>query len=302
MVNRDQNSPPKDGIDSLLREIRSAVPNSTNLGHRYLNNRNGHRSRDGQDRTCECGERKFPSAPRCPTCAYHSGLIDQRTMQNLLDTLNGNQSPPSYGSTQCQCGGRKLPNTGHCKPCAVELGVLEAKVEPGEEPCPQCGDGKKPAFAYCTGCALAEGYIDQHGQVAPDCPTDECQCGNPKHAAYAKCSSCAKGITGYRHQDWTTGPNPVPIFNPLPLEARRAEPTVARPPSTPTRANGGGAKETARSEPTLPCWRCEKKTPATKRFCAVCLKDMGAPPDAYDSAFNDRAEHEKRPAHMQGRG
>lgn len=52
----------------------------------------------------------------------------------------------------------------------------------------------------------------------------------------------------------------------------------------------------------LPCWRCHKPTPAAKRFCTDYLNEMGAPPEAYESNFNDRAKHENRPLHMQGRG
>ena len=217
MADPQNGAPTEDGISSLLREIRGVKPHSDNPRHRHFTNQDGHRPNNGYGQnSCQCGAKKFPSAPRCPTCAYEAGLIDQRTMQSLLNALSGEQPLSNYGSTRCQCSRSKLANTSQCKPCAVQRGVLEISVEPGEEPCPNCGDGKKPPFTYCTGCAMAEGYIDRHGQVSPNCPMDDCQCGNTKYAAYSQCSNCARGITGYRHQDWTTGPNPVRIFKPLP--------------------------------------------------------------------------------------
>lgn len=304
MADPQNGAPTDDGISSLLREIRTVKPHSDDPRHRHFTNQNGRRSNNGYGRSyCRCGAKKFPSAPRCPACAHEDGRIDRRTMRSLLDALSGEQQPSSYGFTKCQCGRNKLPSTGQCKPCAVGRGVLEIGVEPGEEPCSNCGDGKKPAFTYCTGCAMAEGYIDQQGQVSPDCPMDECPCGNPKYAAYTQCSNCARGITGYRHRDWTTGPNPVRIFKPLP---------PATPPEGPTHGPAAGRQsqnasaaaegKTPEVEGSLPCWRCDKPTPAAKRFCAECLNQMGAPPEAYDSDFNDRSEHEKRPLHMQGRG
>ena len=150
---------------------------------------------------------------------------------------------------------------------------------------------------------MAEGYIDQQGLVSPDCPTDNCACGNLKPAAYSQCSSCARGITGYRHQDWTTGPNPVRIFNPRPTATLPERPTNGETEgnhlqNTPavTEASAPAAQD------QLPCWRCEKPAPAAKRFCRECLEEMGAPPEEYDGDFNDRAKHENRPPHMQGRG
>ncbi len=284
----------EDGISSLLSEIRGVKPHSDNPRHRHFTNQNGHRPNNGYGQnTCQCGAKKFPSAPRCPTCAYEGGRIDQATMRSLLSALSGGQPLPSYGSTRCQCGRSKLASTSQCKPCAVERGVLETNVEPGEEPCPNCGDGKKPTFTYCVGCAIAEGYVDQQGQISPECPMDDCQCGNTKYAAYSQCSRCAKGITGYRHQDWTTGPNPVRVFKPL-------------PPATPRERTDAGnqakTQNTAAISEALPCWRCDQPAPPHKRFCKDCLKEMGAPPEAYDSDFNDRARHEKLPLHMQGRG
>lgn len=304
MADQQHGAPADDGISSLLSEIRNVKPHSDNPRHRHFTNQNGHRPSNGYGQTyCQCGAKKFPTAPRCPSCAYEGGLIDQATMRSLLNALSGEQPPSNYGSTRCQCGRNKLANTSHCKPCAVRRGVLEISVDPGEEPCPNCGDGKNPAFTYCTGCAIAEGYIDQQGQVSPDCPMDDCQCGNTKHAAYSQCSNCARGITGYRHQDWTTGPNPVRIFKPLPTATPRERPTEtqsagSQPRNTSTMGEGNAPKV----EVSLPCWRCDGPTPPAKRFCANCLNEMGAPPEAYDSDFNDRAEHEKLPLHMQGRG
>jgi len=296
-------APTEDGISGLLREIRTVKLHSDNPRHRHFTNQNGHRPNNGYGQSyCRCGAKKFPSAPRCPTCAHEDGLIDRRTMQSLLNALSGEQPPSNYGSTKCQCGRNKLPSTSQCKPGAVGRGVLEISVEPGEEPCPNCGDGKKPAFTYCTGCAIAEGYIDQQGQVSPDCPMDECPYGNRKYAAYSRCSNFPKGITGYRHQDWTTGPNPVRILKPLPPATRPEMPTGAQtachwPQNTPT-----VAEASAPAADHLPCWRCDRPTPAAKRFCTECLNEMGAPPEVYESDFNDRAEHEKLPLHMQGRG
>ena len=304
MADQQHGAPTDDGISSLLTEIRNVNHRSVNLQHRHFTNQVGHRPSNGYGQTyCQCGAKKFPTAPRCPTCAHEAGLIDQATMRSLLNALSGEQPPSNYGSTRCQCGRNKLANTSQCKPCAVQRGVLEISVEPGEEPCPNCGDGKKPAFTYCTGCAMAEGYIDQQGQVSPDCPMDDCQCGNAKYAACSQCSNCARGITGYRHQDWTTGPIPVRIFKPLPTattpEGLTNAPTpVNRPQNTPAATDAN----TPKVEDSLPCWRCDGPTPPAKRFCTNCLKEMGAPPEAYDSDFNDRAEHEKLPLHMQGRG
>ena len=272
-------------VEGLLADIRNA--NARPPAPRY-----GHPTDSNADNTCDCGAPKFPTTPRCPRCAYAKGHIDHPTMDNLLDQLAGNARPSSYGDAHCQCGRAKLTSTSHCKVCAIRIGVLDASVQPGEEPCPNCGDGKNPTFSYCTGCAVAAGYINNHGQVAIDCPTDDCtRCGNQKSAAYVLCSQCNRGITGYRHQDWTVGPNPVPIVrNHAPLTFTKRAADSHREPQAPAPVE------------TKPCWRCNSPTPAAKRFCRDCLNAMGAPPDTYDSDFNDRAKYESRPEHMQGRG
>ena len=304
MEDQQEREPSNESITSLIREIRGVNPNSKNPRHRHFTNRDGHRTNNGYASSeCLCGARKFPTAPRCPACTYEAGLISQGTMQNLLKALAGDGLPPSYGSTKCQCGRNKLPNTSHCKACAVKRGVLEISIEPGEEPCPNCEDGKKPAFTYCTGCATAEGYIDQRGQISPDCPMDDCKCGNVKYAAYTQCSLCAKGITGYRHQDWTSGPNPVRIFTPLPPATRADSSNHAQTVGRQTEDKPAATEPNSPGrESTSPCWRCDKPTSAAKRFCRNCLNEMGAPPEAHDSSFNDRSDHENRPPHMQGRG
>lgn len=293
----------EDSIASLLNEIRTANPMHGDRRPSHANNRaTANHAKRYNDEVCRCGERKFPDAPRCPTCAHEAGLIDQATKQKLLDALTvARKAPePSYGSTICNCGRRKIRTTSQCKPCAIERGALEAKVEPSEEPCPRCGDGKKPAFSYCTGCAIAEGYITEEGQIHQDCPIDDCHCGGTKYAAYSQCSKCSRGITGFRHQDWTTGPNPVPIFSPLPPENRRVAPS--KPHAAGSRATPASSNPATPSNATLPCWRCERPTEASKRFCIDCLKEMGAPPEAFNGEFNDRSRHEQRPPHMQGRG
>ena len=272
-------------VDGLLADIRKA--NAHPPEPRYH-----HPSDSHADNTCQCGAAKFPIAPRCPHCAYTAGLIDHPTRQSLLDQLAGNSRPSGYGDPQCQCGRSKLTNTSQCKVCAIQIGILDATVEPGEDACPNCGDGKNPTFAYCTGCAIAAGYISNQGYVTPDCPTDDCpQCNGQKTAAYAQCAQCNRGITGYRHQDWTVGPNPVPIVG------NRASLTFTK-----RTTNAHGETPTPASVETKPCWRCNGPTPAAKRFCQNCLKAMGALLSTYESDFNDRAKYESRPAHMQGRG
>ena len=286
MTNRNDDYWPDEGIQSLLGAIRSARPGSGNANHRHFSNVDRQPRNAGYGQSdCVCGARKFPSAPRCPRCAHEAGYIDERTMAKLLAELSGEMPANRRGSTKCSCGRAKLPETNHCKPCAVALGILEVNVQPGEEPCPDCGDGKKPVFACCAPCAMSKEYIDRAYRVTANCPTDDCECGNAKYAAYAKCAQCVRGITGFRHDDWTTGPNPVRIFDPMPtrkppenMTARRANPPI----------QAASTEPDARPD-NLPCLRCDKPTPAGKRFCMDCIIGMGAPPSEYDGDFNDRS-------------
>ena len=269
-----------ESIDGLLNDIRGVRTESGDVQHRYFGKRQAIRQPGDayNESTCQCGNRKLPSTPRCPACAFEAGHIDEPTKQKLLAMLDGAEESTAYGSRTCQCGEAKIPSARRCKACAVQLGTVQITVEPGEEPCPMCGDGRKPAFALCTGCATAAGYLDQNRQVSADCPNNQCQCGDLKPAAFTRCRNCVRGITGYRNQDWTTGPNPVKVFNPLPSpEAAQPQPAEFQLPTTGEEA---------------PCWRCSNPVAADKRFCMDCIIAMGAPAAAYDESFNERPAHE----------
>ena len=228
-------------LADLLSEIRHSERTLPAAIQRRTGRTFGRPSDDHRGQpNCSCGKPKRINSPLCPECAYEQGYIDQATLTKNLAALKGQTA-----NGICDCGNAKITWEITCKRCAIQSGHLQARVDPGQVPCPECGDGRKPEFSYCTGCARARGLLDNDGMVTVNSPTNRCSCGMPKPAAYSRCATC--------HAN------------------RREE-----------------ISDILEEGDTASCERCSGPVNAKKRFCRRCMDEMGAPPEAYDDAFNER--------------
>ena len=193
------------------------------------------------------------------------------------------------GRTNCQCGKPKRANSPLCPECAYEQGYIDQATLASNLAFLQgrntdvlcgCGNAKIAREATCKRCAIQAGRI--HATIEPGqipCPG----CGDGRKPEFAYCTGCAKARGLLNNDGIVTAASPTNQCS-----CGRHKPAAYSRCVTCHANHPAEISDVLEEVDAAHCERCGGPVNAAKRFCRRCMDEMGAPPEAYDDAFNDR--------------
>ncbi len=193
------------------------------------------------------------------------------------------------GQPVCPCGKPKRANSPLCPECAFEQGHIDQatltknlallKGQATNGIC-ECGNAKIAWEITCKRCAIQSGHLQ--ATIAPGqvpCPG----CGDGRKPEFSYCTGCAKARGLLDNDGIVTATSPTNRCScgmTKPAAYSRCMTCHANRPQE--------ISDALEEQDTADCERCGGPVNAAKRFCRRCMDEMGAPPSAYDDAFNDR--------------